>query len=80
MESNNRQLYTEIQLEVLRMVELQFPDWVEFSRDALGEQRWLLYASVGIDLSKTGLVETQSTFTTMRVRSTQKLNKTEEIS
>jgi len=80
MESNNCQLYTEIQLEVLRMVELQFPDWVEFSRDALGEQRWLLYASVGIDLSKTGLVETQSTFTTMRVRSTQKLNKTEEIS
>jgi len=80
MTSNNRQLYAEIQLEVLRMVELQFPDWVEFSRDALGEQRWLLYARVGIDLSKAGLVETQSAFTTMRVRSTQRLNKTEEIS
>lgn len=80
MTKDNYRLYTDIRLEVLRMVALEFPDWVEFSRDTLGEQRWPLYARVGIDLSKAGLVETQSTFTTVRVRSTRGLSKTEEIS
>jgi len=65
-------LYADMRLEVLHLATLKFPDWVEFSREELGEESWHLCANVVNDLDKDGLVETQSTFDIARVRSMQR--------
>ena len=68
---NKTSLYADMRSEVLDLATLKFPDWVEFSREELGEERWHLCADVVNDLDKDGLIETQSTFDAVRVRSMQ---------
>ena len=70
MRNINTQLYANIKTEILDTAILKFPNWVEFSREELGEERWLLYADVTNDLCRDGLVETQSAFNVVRLRST----------